>query len=65
MLKRQPDGISWIVLLNSSTWNGPLIHSYIDRMMTKAISLIETWPKYDLFNNSLPLPIKLELTGIK
>jgi hypothetical protein len=65
MLKRQSDGISWVVLLNSSTWNGPLIHSYIDRMMTKAVSEIENWPLYDLFDNSLPVPIKLELTGIK
>lgn len=65
MLKRQSNGISWVVLLNSSTWNGPLIHSYIDRMMTKAVAEIENWPVHDLFNNSLPLPIKLELTGIK
>lgn len=64
MMKRQPDGISWIVLLNSSAWNGPAIYSYIDRMMTKFISSIYEWPEYDLFNNSLPLPVKIGLTGI-
>jgi CubicO group peptidase (beta-lactamase class C family) len=64
MLKRQSDGVTWVVLFNSSTWNGPLIHSYIDRMMTKAVSLVGSWPVYDLFNNSLPMPIKLEITGI-
>jgi len=64
MIKRQPDGISWVVLLNSSTWNGPGIHSYIDRMMTRAVSQIGDWPDYDLLKNSLPLPIKLELSGI-
>jgi CubicO group peptidase (beta-lactamase class C family) len=64
MMKRQPDGISWVVLLNSSTWNGPEIHSYINRAMTKALMQIDEWPQYDLFDNSLPLPIKVELSGI-
>jgi CubicO group peptidase (beta-lactamase class C family) len=64
MIKRQPDGISWVVLLNSSAWNGPEIHSYINRMMSKMLSQIGEWPEYDLFDNSLPLPIKLELSGI-
>jgi CubicO group peptidase (beta-lactamase class C family) len=63
MIKRQPDGISWVVLMNSSTWNGPEIHSYINRMMTKVILQIQEWPDYDLFKNSLPLPIRLDLTG--
>lgn len=64
MIKRQPDGISWVVLLNSSAWNGPLINSYINRMMTKAVTQVAEWPETDLFKNSLPLPIKLQLTGI-
>jgi CubicO group peptidase (beta-lactamase class C family) len=64
MMKRQPDGISWVVLLNSSAWNGPEIHSYINRMMLKMLAQINTWPEYDLFDNSLPLPIRLELSGI-
>jgi len=64
MMKRQPNGISWVVLLNSSAWNGPEIHSYINRMMTKMLSQINEWPEHDLFENSLPLPIRLELTGI-
>jgi len=64
MMKRQPDGISWVVLLNSSAWNGPEIHSYINRMMSKILVQINTWPEYDLFDNSLPLPIRFELSGI-
>jgi len=64
MMKRQPNGISWVVLLNSSAWNGPEIHSYINRMMSKMLSQIDEWPGHDLFENSLPLPIRLELTGI-
>lgn len=64
MIKRQPDGISWVVLMNSSTWNGPEIHSYINRMMSKILLQIEEWPEHDLFDNSLPLPIRMEISGI-
>jgi hypothetical protein len=64
MMKRQPDGISWVVLLNTSTWNGPEISSYISRMMSKVLLQIEEWPEHDLFENSLPLPIRLEISGI-
>ncbi|MDP4224007.1 MAG: serine hydrolase domain-containing protein [Bacteroidota bacterium] len=64
MLKRQPDGISWVILLNSSSWNGPEIHSYMSRTMTRVLQQVKEWPQYDLFDNSLPLPIKIELAGI-
>ena len=64
MLKRQPDGISWVVLLNSSAWNGPEIHSYINRMMCKMIMQMNNWPDYDLFENTLPLPIRMDISGI-
>ena len=64
MMKRQPDGISWVVLLNSSAWNGPEIHSYIDRMMTRFLSQVTAWPEEDLFEYSIPLPLKVGLAGI-
>jgi len=62
MLKRQPDGTAWVVLLNSSAWNGPEIYSYISNMMNRLIPRIDPLPDYDLFNNSLPLPLNTELT---
>jgi len=61
MMKRQSDGISWVVLFNSSAWNGPEIYSYINNMMYRVISQIKPWPDYDLFNYSLPVPLN-ELT---
>jgi CubicO group peptidase (beta-lactamase class C family) len=57
MLKRQPDGIAWVVLLNSSAWCGPEIYSYIGKMMNRFITRIDPMPDYDLFNNSLPVPL--------
>jgi CubicO group peptidase (beta-lactamase class C family) len=62
MMKRQSDGISWVVLFNSSAWNGPEIYSYINNMMYRVISKIDPLPDYDLFNYSLPLPLKMILT---
>lgn len=64
IIKRQPDGISWVVLFNSSAWNGPEITSYMNRMMSNVLAHVNLWPDYDLFDNSLPLPIKLDIAGI-
>jgi len=58
MMKRQSDGISWIVLLNSSAWNGPEIYTYINNMMYRVLSQIKPLPEYDLFTYSLPVPLK-------
>ena len=63
MMKRQSDGISWVVLFNSSAWNGPEIYSYISNMMNRVILKIEPWPDYDLFNFSLTVPLKTSLAG--
>jgi CubicO group peptidase (beta-lactamase class C family) len=62
MLKRQPNGIAWVVLLNSSAWNGPEIYSYISNMMNRVIPKIDPLTEYDLFNNSLPLPLNSALS---
>jgi CubicO group peptidase (beta-lactamase class C family) len=64
MMKRQSDGISWVVLFNSSAWNGPEIYSYISNMMNKVINKMEPWPETDLFNFSLPVPLKLTLNEL-
>jgi CubicO group peptidase (beta-lactamase class C family) len=61
MMKRQPDGLSWVVLFNSSAWNGPEIYSYISNMMNKVVSKIDPLPQYDLFTYSVPTPLKMTL----
>lgn len=62
MMKRQSNGISWIVLFNSSAWNGPEIYSYISSMMNRVISKVNPWPQYDLFTYSIPVPLKTTLS---
>lgn len=61
MMKRQSDGLSWVVLFNSSAWNGPEIYSYINNLMYKVISQVKEWPDYNLFDNSLPLPLNIRM----
>jgi CubicO group peptidase (beta-lactamase class C family) len=58
MIKRQSNGISWVVLLNSSAWNGPEIATDINYMMARSLSQIKFWPEYDLFDNAVPVPLK-------
>lgn len=57
MMKRQPDGIAWVVLLNSSAWNGPEISTDINYMMARALSQIKSWPDTDLFGYSVSVPL--------
>jgi CubicO group peptidase (beta-lactamase class C family) len=57
MMKRLPDGTAWVVLMNSSAWNGPELSSDVDRMMAKFMSRVREWPEEDLFAYSLPVPV--------
>lgn len=57
MMKRMPDGTAWVVLLNTSAWNGPALSSDIDYMMSKFIQRTGSWPDKNLFSYSLPVPV--------
>lgn len=63
VMKRQSDGFSWVVLCNSSSWNGPEIYSYINGMMSRIFSQVSSWPDYDLLDFSLPVPLNISLAG--
>lgn len=58
MLKRMPDGTAWVVLMNSSAWNGPELTSDIDQMMARFLQRINEWPETDLFSYSAPVPLR-------
>jgi CubicO group peptidase (beta-lactamase class C family) len=62
MMKRQADGIAWVILINSSAWNGPEIYSYMNNLMTRIVTQVKDWPDYDLFNYSLPVPLNFTAT---
>jgi len=63
MLKRQADGISWVVLLNSSAWNGPEISTDINYMMARALYQVKTWPGRDLFGYSVSVPLEAGISA--
>jgi CubicO group peptidase (beta-lactamase class C family) len=50
LMVNREDGISYIVLFNSSTWKGPMLANDIRSMMHKSISRTVEWPDYNLFN---------------
>jgi hypothetical protein len=62
MMKRQPDGTAWVVLLNTSAWNGPEISTDINYMMARALSMTKQWPDRNLFTYSLPVPLNSDLS---
>lgn len=49
LMVRRNDGISYVILFNSSTWKGPILASDIRRMMDYAIRKTSDWPQYNLF----------------
>ena len=49
IMKRQSNGFSWVVVLNSSSWKGPKLPYYVNYMMGKIEHSVKNWPKQDLF----------------
>ena len=49
MMKRQPDGYSWVFLTNTSCWKGARFPSYINQAVAQAMTTVEEWPDRDLF----------------
>jgi CubicO group peptidase (beta-lactamase class C family) len=62
MIKRQPDGVSWVFISNTSCWKGSGLSVDIERLMNRIIPNIKEWPDRDLFQyypiQSLPLARK-------
>jgi len=58
MVMREADGTEWVVLLNSSAWNGPEIYSYINGMMIRILGQVKQWPQTDLLDYSLAVPLR-------
>ena len=62
MMKRQADGTGWVVLFNSSAWNGPEINSYVNNLMYRVVSELKNQPERDLLDYSLPVPLTAGLS---
>jgi len=49
LLKREPNGISWVMITNTSNYKGPHLAIEMDRAMSATLKKIKQWPDYDLF----------------
>jgi len=49
IMKRQSNGFSWVIIINSSSWKGPRLPAYVNYMMGKIEKGVSNWPKHDLF----------------
>jgi CubicO group peptidase (beta-lactamase class C family) len=47
LVKRQSDGISWVILSNTSNYKGPRLA--MDRLMSHILLKVDQFPNYDLF----------------
>jgi CubicO group peptidase (beta-lactamase class C family) len=54
LMLREENGLSWAVVVNTSTYRGSRFPREIKKMMNLAISRIENWPSRDLFNLQFP-----------
>ncbi|MEI7830421.1 MAG: serine hydrolase domain-containing protein [Prolixibacteraceae bacterium] len=50
LLKREPNGISWIMVTNTSNYKGPHLAIEMDRVMSVTLRKINNWPDYNLFD---------------
>jgi CubicO group peptidase (beta-lactamase class C family) len=50
LLVRQPGGICWMVVFNTTTPKHSRIHREASKMMFQVINAVHEWPDYDLFN---------------
>jgi CubicO group peptidase (beta-lactamase class C family) len=61
LLKKQSNGLSWILVANTSSWRGSKFPKTINYEMSKILRRIKEWPEYDLFNyhNQKPMVINM------
>jgi CubicO group peptidase (beta-lactamase class C family) len=50
LLKREPNGFSWVILSNTSNYKGPRLAIEMNRVMSHILLKVEHWPEYDLFS---------------
>jgi CubicO group peptidase (beta-lactamase class C family) len=49
LMKREPNGISWVMITNTSNYKGPHLAIEMDRVMSATLKKVSRWPEYDLF----------------
>lgn len=50
LVKRQNNGICYVVITNTGSWKGPRFYHQIEQTMDRALEKIKQWPENDLFS---------------
>jgi hypothetical protein len=50
LLKREQNGLSWILIINTTPKYGARFPVQINKTMIKGLSTVDDWPSYDLFD---------------
>jgi len=61
LLKKMDNGMSWVLMSNTSSWRGSKFPKAINGMMSRVIRIVKEWPDYDLFNYFNHKPIVLDI----
>lgn len=65
LLKKMNNGISWVLVSNTSSWRGSKFPRAINGMMSKVIRKVKDWPEHDLFNCFSHKPVAISLDDEK
>ena len=50
LVKREPNGFSWVILSNTSNSKGPRLAIEMNRVMSHILLKVDHWPEYNLFS---------------
>ncbi|WP_320018449.1 serine hydrolase domain-containing protein [Labilibaculum manganireducens] len=51
LLKHNKNGVSYVIITNSSTWRGSDFTKDLSALMTQFLRSVKEWPNHDLFNH--------------
>jgi CubicO group peptidase (beta-lactamase class C family) len=60
LLKREQNGLSWVLIINTTPKYGARFPVQINKTMIKGLSTVDDWPSYDLFDYYEPKSMKNE-----
>ena len=50
LLKQNPDGTTWVIITNTSSWKGSDFPKELNKLMRRVMRSVKEWPDKDLFN---------------
>ena len=64
LLKQNPDGSTWVIITNTSSWRGSDFPKELNKLMRRVMHSVKKWPEIDLFNYFEAQPNRLVLDDI-